>query len=231
MLRLALVTLATLLAAGGPARAQFGGLLGGGGGIATETTQLLNNAELIAQVANSARQLEAELRMLEGLAFNDTASVAGSLFRINSIARSVARILYRVEEVTAQYAELYPEAFPGPIDRPTTEANRADQERLSRDAGLASKRTSAATMEQLQALSERISALLSASQAAAGQTAAIQAGNQAAILVAELNAHAIALQAAHYRAVEAQQDAATAAAARAEAHTRHMWRGIGTYGE
>src|SRR3954464_2837541 len=83
---------------------------------ATEPTQLLNHLELVAQVAQSIKQVEAQLRMLQSGTFDNASDIAGSITRVNTILRSVDRILYRVDEVTDQYEELYPAAYPAGID-------------------------------------------------------------------------------------------------------------------
>jgi P-type conjugative transfer protein TrbJ len=198
---------------------------------ATEPTQILNHLELVAQVSQSIKQVEAQLRMLQSGTFDNAGDIAGSITRVNTILRSVDRVLYRVDEVTDQYEALYPAAYPAGIDSAAILDNRAEQQRLARDAGLAAKRTSAAMAERIEALSNRTAAALAASQGAPGQTAAIQAGTQLAALGADLQTQEIALQAAHYRAVEARLDAEASAEQRARQYTRRLWRGVPGYGE
>src|SRR3546814_173821 len=109
-------------------------------------------------------------------------------------------------------------------------AHQAGQARLARASSRASKLVTAEAMTGLEAYTARAGGIASAVKACEGQTCAIDAATQAVLFTAELGSRLLAMQAAHYRAVEAQLDYEQAAVERARQHMLINWRGLTSYG-
>ncbi|HEY0834317.1 MAG TPA: hypothetical protein VGE72_10460 [Azospirillum sp.] len=186
--------------------------------------------EIIAQTAHMLTQIDNMIRM-RALADLDTrVDVAVRLGDARRTAGLVDRVLWSLDGVGRQFANLYPDALPEGMSAEALAEHQAEQARLARAASRASKLVSADVMTGIEDYPARARALMAALKACDGQTCAIDAGTQATLLNAEVAGQLLMMQAAHHRAAEAQLDYEQAAVERARQHTRLTWRGLDTYG-
>lgn len=186
--------------------------------------------ELIAQTAHMLTQIEslAAMRRLPPLdTGRDTAAGLSATRRSVELGDGLP---WRADAVDAQFRRLYPDALPAETTAAGVTARAAEQASLARTASRASKRASADAMTGLEDYPARLSAVAAAAKACAGQTCVLDANTQVQLLNAEIGGRLLVLQAAHHRAVEAQQDHDQAAVERARQNTLISWRGLDAYG-
>ena len=230
---------------GGAAGAAMGAgssLTGGGGSQAPgcpimESEPLIvegmvqrQEVEIIAQTAHMLTQIDNMIRMRRLSDLDTRVAVAVRLGDARRVAGLVDRVLWSLDGVGQQFADLYPDALPEGMSAAALAEHQAEQARLARDASRASKLVSADVMTGIEDYPARARALMAALKACDGQTCAIDAGTQATLLNAEVAGQLLMMQAAHHRAAEAQLDYEQAAVERARQHTRINWQGLDTYG-
>ncbi|HYD67135.1 hypothetical protein [Azospirillum sp.] len=186
--------------------------------------------EIIAQTAHMLTQIDNMIRMRRLSDLDTRVDVAVRLGDARRTAGLVDRVLWSLDGVGQQFADLYPEALPEGMTAEALAEHQAEQARLARDASRASKLVSADVMTGIEDYPARARALMAALKACDGQTCAIDAGTQATLLTAEVAGQLLMMQAAHHRAAEAQLDYEQAAVERARQHTRINWQGLDTYG-
>ncbi|QCO02848.1 hypothetical protein [Azospirillum argentinense] len=186
--------------------------------------------EIIAQTAHMLTQIDNMIRMRRLSDLDTRVDVAVRLGDARRAAGLVDRVLWSLDGVGQQFADLYPEALPEGMTAEALAEHQAEQARLARDASRASKLVSADVMTGIEDYPARARALMAALKACDGQTCAIDAGTQATLLTAEVAGQLLMMQAAHHRAAEAQLDYEQAAVERARQHTRINWQGLDTYG-
>ena len=186
--------------------------------------------EIIAQTAHMLTQIDNMIRMRRLSELDTRVAVAVRLGDARRTAGLVDRVLWSLDGVRRQFADLYPDALPEGMTAATLAEHQAEQARLARDASRASKLVSADVMTGIEDYPARARALMAALKACDGQTCAIDASTQATLLNAEVAGQLLMMQAAHHRAAEAQLDYEQAAVERARQHTRLNWQGLGTYG-
>jgi P-type conjugative transfer protein TrbJ len=206
----------------------LGSFFGGGGGVggATEVTQLLNNAQLLAQVANSARQVEMELKNLEVLGIELPPEILDGIGKMQEIIRTARSVSYDVQRIEAEFRRLWPDTWQEALTSAQILARRMEQAESHRDASMASKRASAHAVTRIGHLQQQLSALTQRAATAPGNAARQEAIVQAQVIQAELTAQATVLQATHQRAVESYYDqyAAETDPAAVDAAVRDLWR-------
>lgn len=171
-------------------------------GKATLNLQVLQQAQLVEQVANQVKQLEQGLAMLKGLGVNTSADVFAQGGALQNVLRQADSIIARHSEITGYLGELYPQD----IDRNTTAGALAELARRQHEEGrkrqLDAARIQAEVFRAMEDARTRDRSLMDKSAGAPGVTAAVQATNQ---LVGGLNSDVRALQLAtiaHQRTVE-----------------------------
>lgn len=143
-----------------------------------------NHMENALQAARQLESLANEARSLAASPYSHLARNSQTLQDMAELARTARGLAASVEGLEQQFADLYPEDLSG-----------ADALRLleqSRDRSANARRTAedlartAAELERLgQGRGQRLSGALQASQAAQGQTAAVQSSNQMLAVLAE----------------------------------------------
>ncbi len=186
--------------------------------------------EIIAQTAHMLTQIDNMIRMRRLADLDTRVAVAVRLGDARRAAGLVDRVLWSLDGVGRQFADLYPDMLPDGMTAAALAEHQAEQARLARDASRASKLVSADVMTGIEDYPVRARALMAALKACDGQTCAIDAGTQATLLNAEVAGQLLMMQAAHHRAAEAQLDYEQAAVERARQHTRINWQGLDTYG-
>jgi P-type conjugative transfer protein TrbJ len=83
---------------------------GGGGGYATEFTQILNNIELVKMVAQEAQEIENQLKMLEDMVRNTLAlpeavwgNTLGALMRLADVVRQGQALAYSLSNLDQEF--------------------------------------------------------------------------------------------------------------------------------
>ena len=144
----------------------------------------LQAARQLESLANEARSLANEARTLAASPYSHLAETSQALQDIGELARTAKGIAADVEDVQAQFADLYPTAVEGLDPRKALQQHNA-RTTQARDTAEDLARTAAELERLSQGRGERLSGALNASQSAAGQTAAIQSSNQLLAVLAE----------------------------------------------
>ena len=141
----------------------------------------LQAARQLESLANEARSLANEARTLAASPYSHLAQSSQTLRDIGELARTVRGTATTLEGVQRQFADLYPDAL-----------SAADLLALGEGRATTARRTAedvARTAAELEALSrgrdQRLAGALAASEAAQGQTAAIQSSTQLLAVLAE----------------------------------------------
>lgn len=144
----------------------------------------LQAARQLESLANEARALANQARQLAASPYSHLAETSDTLRDISELARTVRGVAATVEDLQGQFAELYPTAVEG-LD-PRTARLRQQARTANARATAEDLARAAAELERLaQARRGRLSGALSASEAATGQTAAIQSSTQVLAVLAE----------------------------------------------
>jgi P-type conjugative transfer protein TrbJ len=213
------VLLALAAAAAGPvaARAQE---------IVFDPTNYVENALSAARhlqsLANQAQMLINQARQLVASPYSHLLEVSETLRGVAGIADTLKGVAASVVELERQFEDLYPAAVAG-LDPRTALDQALARGETARATALDLARTAAELERLAQTRPDRIAGALSASEAAAGQTAAIQSSTQMlAVLAEDLGGlRAILLAQSRLMAETAARGAAERAAA-AEAR-RRFW--------
>lgn len=174
---------------------------------ATEATQLIVLAKEIEVVTNTVRQLEYSARMLSGLSMNSATDVIRGMQQVRSILGTINPAIESITASDELFRRCFPEEYAQGISQRELAGKIQDWRRLSEGTMQESWRVEAAAVAEMQATAQRVGDLVAASQAAPGQTSAIQAGNQ---LLASLSGQIANMQSttmAHQRAVESVMSA------------------------
>lgn len=202
---------------------------------ATEVTQILNGLRLLEQIKNEiemiendARMLENDARMLQGIGSNNTNGLTSLLNRIAGLFEQTEGIGYQSVDLADVFSEKYPQLYNDPSFAELEAKKRewlAEQQSKTREA----MQMQSQIKQNMGQTNAAVAATVRASQAAPGQTAAIQASNQ---LLAVLSSQVQELQAvliAQSRAVNTFQADEAAEIARADALNEAARQGIGHY--
>jgi P-type conjugative transfer protein TrbJ len=169
---------------------------------AQEHTQLMVLAKEVENIVNTITQINQAYRMLSSLKINNV----GDVIRAMQMARSMLGTLNpAIENITASddlFRRCFPDGYAEGMEPRELKGKIDHWRRVSEAAIQESWRVEAAAVSEQQATAKRVGDLVAASQAAPGQTAAIQAGNQ---LLATLSGQMAQMQSstiAHQRAVE-----------------------------
>ncbi|TRO86278.1 P-type conjugative transfer protein TrbJ [Glycocaulis profundi] len=203
-----------------------------GGGIVYDPTNhaenVLQAARALQQIEHQIQQLTHEIRMLENMA-RDLESLPESLAddirrrlaRVDELMREAEGIGYRVEEIERAYEEAYPEDYgPEPPGADALAEDARERGRQSRAAWRDSLTLGAEIVSRAPDTAGSLDGMIIASQGAAGNLQAAQAGNQIAALQAQLLMQMEAMMAAHYRAEALDRARLLAEEARGRARTQ-----------
>lgn len=169
---------------------------------AQEVTQLMVLAKEIESVVNTVRMLEYQARMLSSLSMNNSGDVIRGMQQVRSM---LGTLNPAIESITASddlFRRCFPEEYAAGIGQRQLAGKIQDWRRTSEGAMQESWRVEAAAVAEQEATARRVGDLVAASQAAPGQTAAIQAGNQLLASISGQMAQMQAASIAHQRAVE-----------------------------
>jgi P-type conjugative transfer protein TrbJ len=159
--------------------------------------------------ARELDQVNNQLKMLAGLQFDSVGEVRAAVERVNALLAQAEGIGYRIERLGALFDQRYPGAYRNPSFAAL--ANQIDswiaENRSTLRQAMEAQNTVA---NNLPATEARVAGAVAASQAAPGQTAAIQATNQLLATVSGQLAEISTLLIAQSRALDtlnAQQNA------------------------
>lgn len=169
---------------------------------ATEPTQLMVLAKEIEVVLNTIQQLENEARMLSSLGMNNSHDVVRGMQHVRAMLGTLNPAIESINTSDDLFRRCWPEEYQKGISQRQLAGKVDNWRQMSEAAMQESWRVEAAAVAEQEAAARRTGELVAASQAAPGQTAAIQAGNQ---LIANLSGQIANMQSttiAHQRAVE-----------------------------
>lgn len=185
-----------------------------------------NHMENALQAARQLESLANEARSLAASPYSHLSRNSQALRDMAELARSARGLATSIDGLERQFEDLYPEDLSGADAARLLEQGRGRAETARRTAGDLAR--TAADLERLgQGRGERVAGALGASQAAQGQTAAVQSTNQMlAVLAEDLAAlQVIMLAQARLLSEGAARDAAERAAG-AEARRRSWSRPV-----
>jgi P-type conjugative transfer protein TrbJ len=169
---------------------------------ALEPTQLMVLAKEVETVVNTVRQLEYMARQVSSLSMNNSGDVVRSMQTVRAMMGTINPAIESITTSDDLFRRCWPEEYQKGMSQRELAGKVQDWRRMSEAAMQESWRVEAAAVAEQQATAQRVGDLVAASQAAPGQTAAIQAGNQ---LLASLSGQIANMQSttlAHQRAVE-----------------------------
>jgi P-type conjugative transfer protein TrbJ len=149
--------------------------------------QLENAAQAARQLeslANEARMLAGQARSLAASPYSHLGPVSGALREVAGLSASVKGLASESRRLEAQLSDLYPTAVEG-LDPRRALARNAARNRAARETAADLARAAADLDRLAAARAGRVEGALAASQAAPGQTAAIQASAQLLAVLAE----------------------------------------------
>lgn len=183
-----------------------------------------NHLENALQAARQLESLANEARSLAASPYTHLAANSAALRDMAELARTARGVAGTAERLEAQLRDLYP-GDPGDVDIEAllgqTRARAAVARRTAEDVA-----RTAAELERLRSgRADRLAGALSASEAAAGQTAAVQSSNQLLAVLAEDLSALQTLMAAQSRLMAEASARQAADRAAGDAARRARWSG------
>lgn len=188
---------------------------------AARAMEQINNQ--IASIANEARMLANQARNLESLPLSTLSQLQSGMLRTRSLLAQARNLAYDVEQIDAAFTTAYGDV---PLSATDAELVSTAQTRWQTSVGAFedSLKVQAGVIGNIQADSDAMASLVSASQSATGALQAAQAGNQLLALQSRQLADLTALIAAQSRADALEQ----ARGASTEAQGREQYRRFST---
>ncbi len=177
---------------------SYAGTVAGFGG-STEITQILNNVQLmqqygqqvvqvqnqISQITNQLQMYQAMITNMQSLATSPFQSAMQTLNNLRNVINQATQLSYSIGSVDTYFAQLNPNY--ATLFQGTNYATRQQAWRTNVNDNLkATLKTSNFTIGNLQTEAQLMRSLSTASQSAAGQKEAVQAGNNIAVQMAAM---------------------------------------------
>lgn len=158
-------------------------------------------AQNATQISNQVQQIQNQAAMLRSIDINTAAQLASQLGILNQEYAQASQIFFRADQITTQMRDLFPDAddlynFPDIANNAKAFVER------SRQLGEYSARVHASVLENSPNTQARVLSLIAASNSAAGQTGATQAGNQLLATLSGQMTSMTAVMSAHHQTVE-----------------------------
>ncbi len=183
-------TTAALIAAIGSAQPAHAQLAVVCANCSSEWTQLANNAELVAQVANEARQLQQEIQQYELLAQNTAGlpnqvwgNAVADIDRVNALMAQSQALSYASSNLAGAFAARFPSYQQYASGTVTSASMQGKYQQWSNDTNstvLSTWQAAGLQASQMQNEEGTLSQLESMSSSAGGQMQALEVGNQLA---------------------------------------------------
>jgi P-type conjugative transfer protein TrbJ len=165
---------------------------------AARTLQTIGNQ--VRQLRNEANMLVNDAKNLARLGHDPRAEFSRVMAEMSGLMDQATALSYQVSETDRLFRETYPEDYAAWSKTQMATAAEA-QWQQARAAHHDAMLVQSQVVENVQADTAQLNGILSSSQSAAGNLAAVQAGNQLAALNAKQAMQMQQLMAAHYRAV------------------------------
>ncbi|MEO0883026.1 MAG: P-type conjugative transfer protein TrbJ [Pseudomonadota bacterium] len=169
---------------------------------ATNTVRQINNQ--IRQLQNEAQMILNQVEDLRQLDFNSIEELLSILDRIDDLMRESEEISYEVAESERRYQETYPDSYEE-LTNDEIVTHAIDQWRVSRETFAHSIRVQSGIVTAVTDSRTTLGRLVAESQAATGNLAVNQAGNQLMALSIEQQMQMQQLMASHYRMMVTEQ--------------------------
>jgi P-type conjugative transfer protein TrbJ len=208
--RIIAACLATLLTTGQSAHAFFGlgnivldpSNLAQNVATATNTVRQINNQ--IEQLQNEAQMILNQVEDLKQLDFNTVDNLLAILERIDELMTESEEISYEVAESERRYQETFPESYEDLTNEGIVE-HAIEQWQLSQKTFGHAIKVQSGIVSAISEARTTMGSLVAESQAATGNLAVNQAGNQLMALSIEQQMQMQQLMAAHYRMMATEQ--------------------------
>jgi len=182
---------------------------------AVHAESVLSAARALEQVRHQIAAIEQQARMLERSSLDLSPELTGSIRNARDLFNRAEALAFDIGRISGEIETLYPETWETyDLETVLTQSQRWRAE--SRASLARAMQAEARAAGSIEAASGRLGSALSASQAAEGQTGAIQAGNQLAALSAAQLAEIHSLLVAQGRALQTERMERLAREARAE---------------
>ncbi|MEQ9587291.1 MAG: hypothetical protein RJS97_05015 [Parvibaculaceae bacterium] len=178
-------------------------------------------AQQATQLSNQVRQIENQAAMLRTIDINTAVDLAGQLNILTETYSRAGEIFYKADQITAQMRQMYPDADQL-LNFPDIENNARAYRNRAKQLAQYSAEVHAAVLENSPQTQARVLRLINASNSAAGQTAATQAGNQLLGTLSGQLTELVSVLAAHHQTVENRISEDAARQARAEATSSRL---------
>lgn len=185
---------------------------------AAHALQQVNNQ--IRMLANQATSLTNQARNLESLPYSSLAQLGQSVARTEQLLGAAQRVAYSVATIDRAFAQTYPQAYSAATSSQQLLADAQARWRNARAGYQDAMRVQAGVVQNLDVTRSQVTALVTASQGAAGALQAAQSGNQLAAVQIRQLADLTALMAAAARAQNLNAARALESRAQAQAQMR-----------
>lgn len=213
-----------LVAPATPAHAQFGGIVfdpsNYAQNILTAARRLQQVNQQIQQLQNEAQMLVNQGKNLARIDFPQLEAIKAKLAEIDRLMGRATTIDFKVDELDAKFARLYPQDFSAALTTDT----RVRDARSRLDASMAAYRQTmtvqSGVVENIHDDAEALSQIIARSQGAEGSLQAQQATNQLLALTAKQQFQLQQMMAAQFRSEATEQARQATQAAEARAATK-----------
>ena len=169
---------------------------------ATNTVRQINNQ--VRQLQNEAQMIIHQVEELKSLDFNSIETLTRILEEIDALMRQSEDISYEIEASKRLYEKNFPDSYEA-LSNEDIVAHALDQWHLSRSAFGHAIEVQSGIVTAISDTRGTLSTLVTQSQAATGNLAVNQAGNQLVALSVEQQMQTQQLMAAHYRMMATEQ--------------------------
>ena len=157
----------------------------------------------VSQISNQVRMIEDNANMLRSIDIDTSVQLSSQLGQLNNLYSQASSIIYKTDQFTDKIARIYPDEADF-LNVPDISASAEQFINDQRNLAAYSAQVHSQVLANGAQSEQQILSLIQASNAATGQTGAVQAGNQLiATLAMQLNGMTSSL-AAHHQVVEAQ---------------------------
>lgn len=153
-----------------------------GGGRATLPAQIAQQVQLIFQSVCAARQLAAQLKMLQTLGINTVGDVEAAMILVQDVLGVSQRVAYELARADADWQRVFMEVtgireMPSELTFPAMGERYSEMREFANEALMEAARVRSLAVTNMKSGNERVRSVANASAAAVGPTQAVQAGN------------------------------------------------------
>jgi P-type conjugative transfer protein TrbJ len=153
-----------------------------GGGRATLPAQIAQQVQLIFQSVCAAKQLAAQMKMLQKIGINTAADVEAAMVVVQNVIGVSQRVAYELAKADADWRRVFMEVtgireMPRELTFPAMGERYSEMREFANEALMEAARVRSLAVTNMKAGNDRIRSVAEASADAVGPTQAVQAGN------------------------------------------------------